>query len=285
MQMTYINSSGEQIDFSLDSEYLLIDVQGVSGLNLNIEAQKAPLQDGQTYLFNTLDSRLITLTVAFVYEDDNDKYFKRDMLLKMFNPKLGQGVLQADFLHYTREVDCIVSGMPDFYVAPEDADTLCKVQINLIAHDPYWRDARQREIEIASYSGGLSFPLSLPMNFRVKEKSKKIYNDGHVDAPVTIEFFGPAVNPTVTNETTGEYIKVNKTLIDGDKLIITTGFGNKAVRLIDGVGAESNAFHYVDLQSTFFGLATGINELNFDDDNDSEGANVKIKWKNRYLGV
>ena len=52
----------------------------------------------------------------------------------------------------------------------------------------------------------------------------------------------------ISNETTGEYIKVNKSLAEGQKLIITTGFGNKKVIFDDGT-TRSNAMGFIDLGS------------------------------------
>ena len=98
--------------------------------------------------------------------------------------------------------------------------------------------------------------------------------------PVEIEFKGPAVNPTVSNLTTGEFIKVNRELGEEDVLTISTAFGRKYVR-VNG----KNAFHYIDLNSVFWSLAPGENILSYQSNNDSIKTRVTVKWKNRYVGI
>ena len=97
--------------------------------------------------------------------------------------------------------------------------------------------------------------------------------------PVEIEFTGPAINPTVTNLTTGELMKVNRLLDANDVLEISTAFGDKYVK-ING----QNAFHYIDLDSTFWQLQPGDNILSYTSNNDSINTKVIVKWKNRYVG-
>ena len=49
---------------------------------------------------------------------------------------------------------------------------------------------------------------------------KEIENEGDVDAPIQIEYVGPAKNPKITNETTGEYIQVNMEIGEKEKLVL-----------------------------------------------------------------
>lgn len=141
---------------------------------------------------------------------------------------------------------------------------------------------------MADWVGGLAFPLSLPMMFSGRSSMlyKIIHNDGDVETPVMFEFLGETTNPKVINIDTGEFIKVNRTLQNNEILIVSTEFGNKKVILKDKVtGQETNAFGYIDLDSTFFELKPGNNLMSYDADAGKENAKVKIYWKNRYLGV
>ena len=128
--------------------------------------------------------------------------------------------------------------------------------------------------------GGLKFNLQLPSKFSSRGFKRKAINSGDVDAPVKIEFIGPATNPSVINETTGKVIQVNRELGASDVLTISTEFGKKYVR-ING----DNAFHYIDLTSSFWNLIPGENILSYKSNNDSINTRVKIKWKNRYLDI
>ena len=46
-----------------------------------------------------------------------------------------------------------------------------------------------------------------------------------------------------------------------------------------------NAFHYIDLDSTFWCLLPGENILSYESNNDSIKTIVIVKWKNRYIGL
>lgn len=111
-------------------------------------------------------------------------------------------------------------------------------------------------------------------------------NDGDVETPVLIHYQGPAKNPFIQNETTGEFIKVNYDLEETDVLEINTAFGAKRVEVVGGDGGRTNVFHWIDLNSTFFQLMPGDNTLRYDSDEeaDRERARVTVYWYNRYAG-
>ena len=90
-------------------------------------------------------------------------------------------------------------------------------------------------------------------------------------------------NPRITNLTTGEFIKVNRAIPVGYRLILDTSFGNKRVEIVAPDGVVQNAFHYIDLESTFFNLDVGENRFGFI----TEGGNpeVYVEYKHRYLSV
>jgi hypothetical protein len=110
-----------------------------------------------------------------------------------------------------------------------------------------------------------------------------INNTGDVPAPVRIQFLGGSTNPTITNETTGEFITVNKVIASNEILEITTGYGDKRVELIADDGTRTNAFNYIDLDSTFFSLALGENILSYNADSGACSTR-SIYYSNKYLG-
>ena len=48
---------------------------------------------------------------------------------------------------------------------------------------------------------------------------------------------------------------------------------------------RQNAFHYIDLDSTFFQLQPGDNMIEYTTDNELEPQSVEIRYRNRYIGV
>jgi hypothetical protein len=112
-----------------------------------------------------------------------------------------------------------------------------------------------------------------------------INNIGDGDTGVDISFFGPAETPIITNLTTGEYIQVDTTLLDGQQMVITTDFGNKRVWIVDTDGAVIDAFQHITALSTFWQLRPGKNGINFDAAVGSDNASVTIKYKIKYAAI
>ncbi len=53
----------------------------------------------------------------------------------------------------------------------------------------------------------------------------------------------------------------------------------------DENGVQTNVFNWIDLESSFFQLQVGDNELEYNSNNDSTKSRVIISYKNRYVGV
>ena len=133
--------------------------------------------------------------------------------------------------------------------------------------------------------GGLKFALSLPNKFSTVSFYKEIDNKGDVEAPIQIEYVGPALNPCITNQTTVEYIKVNMEIGENEKLVIDTKEGKETVNLITPHEVK-DVYNKIDLNSTFFKLIVGKNLIKYS--SDIEGAKDKvtiIDYTNKYVGV
>ena len=157
--------------------------------------------------------------------------------------------------------------------------------ISFYCQDPYWLDEKGQDIDIKSVSGGLEFPLKLATIFSNVSFYKEIENFGDVEAPVQIEYIGPAKNPKITNKTTGEYIQVNMEIGEKEKLIIDTREGKETVNLITP-NETKDVYNEIDLTSTFFKLIVGKNLIEYS--SDIEGAKDKVTIKdytNKYVGI
>jgi len=160
-----------------------------------------------------------------------------------------------------------------------------KSTISFYCQNPYWLDKEGKDIDIKSVNGGLSFPLLLPNSFSLISFYKEIDNIGDVEVPVQIEYIGPALNPRITNETTGEYIQVNMEIDEKEKLVIDTKEGKETVNLITPHEVK-DVYNNIDLNSTFFKLIVGKNLIKYS--SDIEGAKDKVTindYTNKYVGI
>ena len=125
----------------------------------------------------------------------------------------------------------------------------------------------------------------MPNKFSTVSFYKEIDNKGDVEAQIQIEYIGPAKNPKVTNETTGEYIQVNMEIGEKEKLVIDAREGKETVNLITPHEVK-DVYNKIDLNSTFFKLIVGKNLIKYS--SDIEGAKDKVTIKdytNKYVGV
>lgn len=270
------NTKGESIKLGNSAPIYLETIDGISNVEVELENQKSPNQDGLTYINNTFSFREISIEGIIISKEKPDEVMDiRRKVQRVLNPKLGEVTIS----YLDKEIKAIVESTPVF---PGEGKGLFyqRYLINLICHSPFWLDPFFESSEMSYIMGGIKFNLKLPSKFSSRGFKRRAVNIGDVDTPVKIEFIGPATNPSVTNESTGEVIQVNRELGAEDVLTISTEFGKKYVR-ING----DNAFHYIDLTSSFWSLIPGENILSYKSNNDSINTRVKVKWKNRYIGI
>lgn len=276
------NKNGEHISLGNQGPYFLEIFDGVGDVPVTIESQKAPKQDGSTYIDNTLENRAISIEGMIITKKDPDKVLEyRRKMQRVLNPKLGEVAIIYYYGEQVKEIKAIAESTP---ILPSGKGGkglyYQRYLIQLLCHNPFWLDTYYESSEMSYLMGGLKFSLFLPTSFSNRGFKRKAINEGDVTTPVEIEFKGPATNPTVTNITTGEFIRVNRELGEEDILTVSTAFGRKYVK-ING----ENAFHYIDLDSVFWQLLPGDNILSYQSNNDSIKTRVLVKWKNRYIGL
>lgn len=262
----------------IDGDYKLIKIDGIESSDYEINIENYMQYDGGY----TSKKRILPrdISISFDYCNLRNDSVERQRLIKFFNPK-SQGILTVNYCGVERYITYEVESFSEVRKSLHEP---LSFNINLVCPNPYFKDIIIGET-ISTLIGGWKFKFTLPFRFKQKgEPKKNIYNEGHVEVPVEIIFRGPAVNPSIINHATGEFIKVERTLTSDDTLYITTEFGNKKVE-IERNGVRQNAFHYIDLDSTFFQLRVGDNMIEYTTDNELEPQSVEIRYRNRYLGV
>lgn len=112
-----------------------------------------------------------------------------------------------------------------------DADVDCNVLPNgikwgvqLVAADPrFYSDVlKQGDYDPTVVgAGGVSFPMEFPFIFgQVQSGTVTVENQGNFKSPPAITIEGPVTDPAIDNETTGETITLDVTIIAGDELMI-----------------------------------------------------------------
>lgn len=289
-KLTFVNSLGESIVFSYEKPFILQNIEGLGGASANIQTQKAPFQDGETFIDSILEPIELFFEVGIFANTSKRLFEHRNTLSRILNPKLGVGTLFYVYEGGTKAIKGTIEMAPSFPSGIDNKSVGYQKSIfTLMCLSPYWEDAYESLIEMADIIPRFSFPIEIiEGGIEFGDISGGYYtvnNTGHLPAPLTIEFKGNVINPVIKDVLTNDYIKVNTTISKGDVLVITTEFGNKKVILRDADGKAYNRFGLIDLESTFFKLKIGNNYLAYDADSGVDSASVTIKYKQRYIGV
>lgn len=282
-QFIYRNSLGNSIMLDYNSDYHIQDYDGLTASEILPITTTGYNQIGSTFVNNKLGVRLINISFYVHGATMADFYEKRRNLARVFNPTLGEGVLTYTNNYISKSISVSVSASP---YPVEKYSSLQVFTVELIAHNPLWYDTNLTALKLGDFLGGLTFPLEFTgdgVTFAQKGIVATINITGDVPSPITVEFRDNSLNPQLTNQTTGEFIKVNTEIADGEKLVINTAFGNKTVIHTDAGGIESSAYQLITNDSKFFSLQMGVNKLAFEADYGTP--EVYIQYRNWFTGV
>lgn len=288
-KLKYINGNNKSIEFGNKAPFLITTVDGLGSPQNEIYTQKSPFQDGVSITGSSLESRNIVLEGKIINSNGINIQSYRNTLLSVFNPKL-DGKLIIDLGNEQRQIECKVEQAP--YFSSDRGRHHQDFSISLISPNPYFRDIADSKADISTETGNIEFPLEIPtegleLSIRTISFITNIYNQGDVDTPIKVRLkaTGTVINPIIENLDTGEFIRVKRTLAEGDTLEINTAFGNKRVEIIKPDGSRENVFHYIDYKSTFFSLSDGDNTIKYDAEVGENNLDVSIYYTPNYLGV
>jgi len=208
-RITFINSIGRSIVLKDSGPFLLSKLEGLGDVDAEIQRQKAPFQDGSTFIDSVLQERLITLEFAIRGEHLSEVQRKRVEAASIFNPKLGEGIIRYENDYGVKEIKAIPDTVPIFPSGPENRGrSFQRALVNLICPSPFWMDVNAENIKLEDFVGQYHFPFRFPVRFASRGDSRVLTNIGDVPTPIKVTFRGEAINPKITNLTTGEFIKV-----------------------------------------------------------------------------
>lgn len=252
--------------------------------NLQANAQL----DGATLNGNNIEPREIG--IAAICENKT-----RDFLVRFFNPKEDIKVT-IKMYENTRWITGRVS---DFRFVKNRVGNRNAFEVAVTCPDPFFRDMDSFGKNIANIVKQFAFPFISPVaaaqnqdgtyhwikdhvsGYRQFNTQLNLDNTGDIEAGVAfrVEAKGEVVNPVITHES-GAFIRVKKTLAQGDILTISTVRGEKRIEL-NGI----NAFQYVDRDSDMFQLNVGANVIEYSAATGYTNMAVYVYYTPRYLGI
>lgn len=282
-KLIFTNSRGEEIEF-FSAPYRLKSIEGIGDVKADIQSEKSPFQDGDTFIDAIFEPRFVEIEFNIIGNNYEDVSSRRSYLARVTNPKLGLGILRYESDDLVRVIEAVAESVPIFGSGRENrTDGRQVTQLSFKCPNPYWKT---EGIEAApTFEPLFQFPFEGEFEMGISRDERSIINNGDSEIPFEVEFYGPATNPTITNLTTGEFIKVNQTLLEGEYMRINTADNRKSVVFINSLGVERNVFNWIDLDSTFFKLILGENVLSYSADSDIQGSVVNFYYQQQYNTV
>lgn len=289
-KLTYINSRGETLEFSVTSVLhcnVSKDVTGIAGIDNTIYKTNSMGQHGDTYISQRYEARDITI-VGHINSRDKDRVLElRRKVEKILNAELDAKLIYT-YKDFVRVIDCKVDGRPQF----KSSKVFMQYSIPITCCNPFWREEAEAKKDIAAWVSSWEFDFEIPeegieLGYREPSVIVNVYNEGDVKSGMRVEFraVGTVVNPVLLNVDTQEYLKlIDTTMVAGDVITINTEYGSKGATLTRD-GEVLDYFRHIDVDSTFMQLAIGDNVFRYDAESGVTALEATIYHNNKYLGV
>lgn len=248
-------------------------------------------QIGNTLVSTVLGTRDIEISGWVIARNTVQMTTRKKKLNNFFNPlhdyqieymgyKLGVEFNQS--IRYAREVK-------------GNNEVICEWKIEGIATDPLFYEIDALDTESTDIEAKFRFPcvfntVSKDVVFgEVKLNSIiAVINAGQVDVGMQIQIksYGPVTNPIITNVQTGEFIKINKVLEEGEEILINTSIGGKFVKGKTSSDSDyGNYYNYRDFDSAWLQLITGTNYFVITAEENYENMRVVLSFNRAYMEV
>lgn len=291
---TYIwtDGLGNSININDLTNYLQLPPDGFgTSEGLELVSRRTPYGTGSTWVYTRVPEKEVVLHFWLRASSWNDQLAKRRALAAAFSPARGLGTLAITFADGSqRSLACLVAGGPAF--GAKDARGISRtVHVKLSAPSGLWYDPTTPVLSIpllGSSGTANTMPVTLPYTptstaFQSPGLAVATNNGNYQDFPL-ISIPGPAVNPTLRNQTTQLYLRANTTVPSGSTLTFDCSYTNPQVSVTDAYGNVSTIWQRLDSGSTFFAITPGANTLVYTQDNQTSNT-VSVTFYSRYTGV
>ncbi len=254
-------------------------IAGYEGLNQPtseiISLQNANLK-GSRYHKSSISDRQISFTF-YVYDVERTRY----KLMNIF--KAGEkGTLTLKNEYREGQIECYFEEM-----IFDRFQMLNTCQIFLRCPYPYFKGLEEIAIELDNIISLFELEAYIPeegieLGQITDEYLLTINNESDTETgfELTVITESKTQDVKIYNETTNKFMVINYPLTKGEKLIISTYFGNKKVE-VEKNGVITNIINKLKRDSTFFMLARGNNTIRCE----GEDLTVYIRYNNEYEAI
>lgn len=302
-----IKNNVQQNEFTMDKlstkDYILHSVD-FGEVPINYVTNKFLNQFGSTVSHRDVSERAIEIVGNIIANSEEEMSERKMFLNKFFNPLES---FTAKYKTYTIDFN-LENSIKYTLEEKTNNEVVCNFKINAIAHYPLFLQEQSTEEVLAGFQPMFHFPLILyadlhnevppalqkqrgvifgKKNLDTKEVIVSNLGDVEVGMQIEIKAFGGSVeNPKIVNVTTGEFLKINKTLADGEIIKISTEIGNKSiVGSTDGGETYTNYFMYKSIDSVWIPLRKGANSFVYEADSGEDYLVIEATYNSAYVEV
>ena len=264
--------------------YDIISMEGFDLPSIRSGDTAKTLRNGYWAGSDLLDGRTITLELTVSSPDDDTQAAALDALTVAFSPTSGEQTFAFQLPGYVKRFVNARVRRINIPVSWEYQFHLPTVTIELYATDPLIYECANHGIVIGHQTsgGGLTFSAVPSFTFGTMPIGGRltVSNVGTYATNPKVTFFGPLTNPSITVESTGEFLALKKDLQAGD--YVEVDFTYHRVYL----NGSQNFLDYsiLDLASTWFTLPVGDTELVFEHSGvDDAKAHLNLEYRSAWV--
>lgn len=272
----YVNSLGQSIVFDYEHGYLISKPDGIDTISVTANTAQGIGQVGATVQSKAIQTRPITINGRVI---GNDAQALKDALMTVVRPDL-TGVLYAGDWH----IDVIVTASPTIGASKRGAP----FQLGLLAPYPYWESGERKAMQLRGVQKGFKFPWNISKTYYFGKvivlKYIVLQNFGQFDVPFRLEIncIGEtATNVGIENMLTGEVLRLEKTLVEDERVVIKTSHGKTTVTS----SKDGDCRGVLTLESTLYRIHTGDNAWKPTADSGLENVEMSVSFAEESAGV
>lgn len=270
----YENSIG-MVTFERDSSFWIAEIDGVSSVDVDISESRSVRQVGSTISEQSVQPRVIPVD-GVIYDPLTAN---RRRLIDVIAPQVPATltVLQGGESWY---LDVVPQKTPN--ISPGNG--LQNFQMELYAAYPYWRTTASYALQVSGLVAMFKFPFFTGGTWWISKYSDSYFSpvENKGNAPIEFQVVFTAqsqlTNPELYHVESRKKILIRKTMVTGEKVIVSTVYGERGVVAVSTSGVATNGFRLLSVDSDLdMALLPGENLLRIDAAQNREGLSVRIE--------
>lgn len=275
--LKYVSDNGKVIHFGLASGFVVSSISDMTAITVDVSMSQGIGQVGGTLQGEAVQPKdmIINGEIVGLVGD------RRGHLLNTILPGVGGRFVYND----TWEIAVRPLVLPSIQNNARNA----KYQFTVRAPFPYWRNTTPSRLDLAGLIPRFSFPVNYGTPHMFGERIKTFFgnakNEGNVPANFIATFHANTtlLNPIIVNVNTREFIKINREFQPGESVVVDMTVSPMTIKsTLQGI--SKNVFGSLDLDSTPFKLAVGDNILRYDAEENPDGLDCRISFRNTVTG-